>query len=401
MCDNNPEEELSFVWGDHWKCYGLRLSALLESQDLTDVILHLKGGQVQIKAHKIILWSASEYFRKHLKSQLDFIVLPQTIEPNIFRQLLSFIYRGNLKYKAQDLSILKEIATKLQIHGLQNLKPTHKKVTKIKEEEEEESQHEILDSFILQQHDDNDDEEEDDEEEEEEEPEEKIEQDEEEENEEAYETLIKKRGRPRKLRKTLNDENLQSDPYDPDSKTSVQHQLNNKKYLCSLCGRTLTGLTAYNRHQVIHTGARPFSCGICGKTFTQNQRLTVHKRSHTGERPYLCSLCGKTFTESCKLKRHLTRVHKANKDGSALVPGQPVLKANPKSTAKPMTQPDDINSSIFKFEKTEEETGRSADLNNYVNSSEPNSFYNNPSFNQQQQNENYINWLEQQSESNL
>jgi hypothetical protein len=25
---------------------------------------------------------------------------------------------------------------------------------------------------------------------------------------------------------------------------------NNKKYLCSLCGRTLTGLTAYNRHQV-------------------------------------------------------------------------------------------------------------------------------------------------------
>ena len=44
-----------------------------------------------------------------------------------------------------------------------------------------------------------------------------------------------------------------------------------------------------------------------------------------GERPYLCSLCGKTFTESCKLKRHLTKVHKANKDGSELIPGQPVI----------------------------------------------------------------------------
>ncbi|XP_040580530.1 uncharacterized protein [Lepeophtheirus salmonis] len=95
--------------------------------------------------------------------------------------------------------------------------------------------------------------------------------------------------------------------------------VNSKIFLCSICGRTLTGLTAYNRHQVIHTGARPFSCNTCGKTFTQNQRLTVHKRTHTGERPYMCSLCGKTFTESCKLKRHATRVHKANKDGSTLV----------------------------------------------------------------------------------
>ena len=102
---------------------------------------------------------------------------------------------------------------------------------------------------------------------------------------------------------------------------------NNKKYLCSLCGRTLTGLTAYNRHQVVHTGARPFECDTCEKTFTQAQRLKIHVRKHTGERPYLCSLCGKTFTESCKLKRHLASVHKANRDGNELIPGQPVVNA--------------------------------------------------------------------------
>ena len=102
---------------------------------------------------------------------------------------------------------------------------------------------------------------------------------------------------------------------------------NNKKYLCSLCGRTLTGLTAYNRHQVVHTGARPYECDTCEKTFTQAQRLKIHVRKHTGERPYLCSLCGKTFTESCKLKRHLASVHKANRDGNELIPGQPVVNA--------------------------------------------------------------------------
>ena len=102
---------------------------------------------------------------------------------------------------------------------------------------------------------------------------------------------------------------------------------NNKKYLCSLCGRTLTGLTAYNRHQVVHTGARPYECDKCDKSFTQAQRLKIHARKHTGERPYLCSLCGKTFTESCKLKRHLASVHKANRDGNELIPGQPVVNA--------------------------------------------------------------------------
>ncbi|XP_059095114.1 zinc finger protein 883-like [Tigriopus californicus] len=113
--------------------------------------------------------------------------------------------------------------------------------------------------------------------------------------------------------------------YPPSSRKEQEQIRNKKKYLCSLCGSTLTGKTAYNRHQLIHTGKRPFSCDICGKSFTQNMRLTVHSRSHTGERPFLCSLCGKTFVESCKLNRHLQRVHMANKDGNPLIPGQPVI----------------------------------------------------------------------------
>merc|ERR1719376_686010 len=96
--------------------------------------------------------------------------------------------------------------------------------------------------------------------------------------------------------------------------SSLKHPKPQSKnsYLCSLCGKTLKGLTSYTRHQVTHTGQRPFKCNLCPKSFTQNQRLVIHKRIHTGERPFLCSLCGKTFTESCKLKRHLSKIHQAS-----------------------------------------------------------------------------------------
>ena len=75
---------------------------------------------------------------------------------------------------------------------------------------------------------------------------------------------------------------------------------NSKKLLCSLCGRTYTGLTAYNRHQLIHAGLKPHKCEVCGKSFTQGQRLTTHMRIHTGEKPYQCHFCPKRFGTKSK-----------------------------------------------------------------------------------------------------
>ena len=50
----------------------------------------------------------------------------------------------------------------------------------------------------------------------------------------------KKRGRPRLSHQDRKDHPL----------CERKDHGNHKKHLCSLCGRTLTGLTAYNRHQV-------------------------------------------------------------------------------------------------------------------------------------------------------
>uniref|UniRef100_A0AAV2K8C9 C2H2-type domain-containing protein n=1 Tax=Knipowitschia caucasica TaxID=637954 RepID=A0AAV2K8C9_KNICA len=78
-----------------------------------------------------------------------------------------------------------------------------------------------------------------------------------------------------------------------------------KPYQCSLCESKFTQKTALNMHYRTHTGERPFACTMCDSRFTQKHMLTNHIRSHTGEKPYMCELCGKSFSSREYLRHHL------------------------------------------------------------------------------------------------
>eukprot|EP00061_Rhincodon_typus_P001568 g15156.t1 len=58
---------------------------------------------------------------------------------------------------------------------------------------------------------------------------------------------------------------------------------------CPRCGKCFRQASDLQRHRLVHTGERWYRCGECGKTFTQSSNLARHKRIHTGERPFTCA----------------------------------------------------------------------------------------------------------------
>ncbi|KAB1258185.1 Zinc finger protein 517 [Camelus dromedarius] len=90
------------------------------------------------------------------------------------------------------------------------------------------------------------------------------------------------------------------------------HTAEERAHRCVACSKAFKYNSLLRRHQVIHTGAKPYQCTDCGKAFKQSSILLRHQLIHTEEKPFRCGECGKAFRQGAQVAAH-RRVHALEK----------------------------------------------------------------------------------------
>jgi KRAB domain-containing zinc finger protein len=74
---------------------------------------------------------------------------------------------------------------------------------------------------------------------------------------------------------------------------------------CEACSKVFIKHSRLERHQLTHSGVKPFNCNDCGVSLSTMYALLRHQRAHDKSDSVVCPLCSKELSSREHLSRHL------------------------------------------------------------------------------------------------
>ncbi|XP_066153526.1 protein tramtrack, beta isoform-like isoform X2 [Euwallacea fornicatus] len=268
LLQEKHQENLEFMLGN-----------LLRDETLSDITIYCKDGSV--KAHKVILAVFSPYFRKvfqdHPDQQVAFMIHGVGVKQ--IRGLIELIYRGSTEISPELTNKICDIAEEFGIKGIvdENDKcslNTSGRDTRFKGQKRvavdfenstaEPHANKLPKTFADAS-----------------------------ENKtlkaspvvcaslecpESLKTPKDSTDNPVNLTSTTTSPTCSYMPMSAEARRRTKWALKQRKYKCLLCPASFKRASHLSRHQLVHTGERPFACNHCDKAFSRHDKLKHHIR---------------------------------------------------------------------------------------------------------------------------
>jgi len=245
---------------------------LVTDTEYTDVTL-VSDDRRKIKAHKVILASASQFFREILPeiSSHNPVLFLKGIEHSELLAIIRFVYVGTTEVAQDNLDKFMKAAQDLQVEGLQ-------------EKRKEESM--------------------------------KYYQDTKNNDEECHRVKTQEKsysGYETKRNHESFELALYQEPFESPSFISLQNSHFEKNadgtYFCDECDHQTTNVFNLKRHKLgKHEGVR-YKCDECDREFVRKDNLQTHKQSKHEGKKYPCEQCGSEFSHPTNLSKHKAKSH--------------------------------------------------------------------------------------------
>ena len=253
-----------------WDDFGANTSKIFsnhrEKSDFFDVTL-VSDDLQKISAHKLVLSSSSEYFRKVLaiegSNDKCLILCLNDVSHEELSLILDFIYKGEVKVKHENIEHFLQIATRFKLEGLLNQGPPQEEETKPR------SIIEVEDN--------------------------------------KQKKSRKKRHSEIKLKTELTEIETghEIEPYTElaltDTDVSISNQFDADNY---------SQVRALSDKYIETKEDGTFSCSMCGMSGSMKHVIQYHVETHLDGLSFPCSVCDKTFKTRNSQRVHLSLKHR-------------------------------------------------------------------------------------------